>query len=263
MKLKRLLVIAAVLVTAFCLVLAWTYQRALNEARTPPKLPPSQGGMRASTTQGFTPDIAPPGVTAEAVSADVETSEGTIWGTVYTLEGQPAADADVQLCVCTRSTLPPLAECFTQRTNAAGTYRFEDIGRSGWRNSYGIVAQKGNYIAYDRVRLGRAFRHCRVDLILMPGRPMAGQVLNDRGETIAGAVLVPMLRDGEELGRGVSAALTEHSGEDGHFRWKILLPKNWQIKNWKNLMRFAFWTYCAVALGGIAVYALFFLGLKL
>jgi hypothetical protein len=42
-----------------------------------------------------------------------------------------------------------------------------------------------------------------------------------------------------------------------------LLPKNWQIKNWKNLMRFTFWAYCAVAVGGIAVYTLFFLGLKL
>jgi hypothetical protein len=41
-----------------------------------------------------------------------------------------------------------------------------------------------------------------------------------------------------------------------------LLPKSWQIKNWKNLMRFAIWAYGAVALGGIAVYALFFLGLK-
>jgi hypothetical protein len=41
-----------------------------------------------------------------------------------------------------------------------------------------------------------------------------------------------------------------------------LLPKSWQIKNWKNLMRFAIWAYGAVALGGIAVYSLFFLGLK-
>jgi uncharacterized membrane protein YozB (DUF420 family) len=41
-----------------------------------------------------------------------------------------------------------------------------------------------------------------------------------------------------------------------------LLPKSWQIKNWKGLMRFAIWAYSVVALGGIAVYFLFFLGLK-
>jgi len=39
-----------------------------------------------------------------------------------------------------------------------------------------------------------------------------------------------------------------------------LFPKSWQIKNWKNLMRFAMWAYSAVAVGGIAVYVLFFLG---
>ncbi len=39
-----------------------------------------------------------------------------------------------------------------------------------------------------------------------------------------------------------------------------LLPKSWQPKKWKNLMRFAIWAYIAVAVGGIVVYVLFFLG---
>ena len=37
-----------------------------------------------------------------------------------------------------------------------------------------------------------------------------------------------------------------------------LLPKSWRVKNWKNLMRFAFWAYYAVAVGGLIVYTLFF-----
>ncbi len=42
-----------------------------------------------------------------------------------------------------------------------------------------------------------------------------------------------------------------------------LVPNSWQIKGWKNFMRFAFWAYCAVAVGGLAVYSLFYLGLKI
>lgn len=42
-----------------------------------------------------------------------------------------------------------------------------------------------------------------------------------------------------------------------------LVPKGWQIKQWKNLMRFAIWAYGAVGVGGLAVYALFYLGLKI
>ena len=38
-----------------------------------------------------------------------------------------------------------------------------------------------------------------------------------------------------------------------------LLPKGWQIKGWKNLMRVAFGLYCVVALGGLVLYYLFFM----
>jgi uncharacterized membrane protein YozB (DUF420 family) len=38
------------------------------------------------------------------------------------------------------------------------------------------------------------------------------------------------------------------------------IPKNWKVKKYKNLMRFAFCAYCAVAVGGLAIYCLFYVG---
>jgi len=180
----------------------------------------SPGAVKTAATEA-------PGTNVEAVAK----VSGRIFGTVLDLHSvpQPHVMVRMELMDWHPQDMPP-AETFTRetRSDAEGKFVFEDLnwGRYGFLATLGATCD----VAYKRIE--PAYPERSVELLLKPGLPIEGRVVDSMGRGIAGVVLHPYAHESLGIVGEEPSALCARveSGEQGRFRFDLLWPGAWRIK---------------------------------
>ncbi|MCL4217169.1 MAG: carboxypeptidase regulatory-like domain-containing protein, partial [Candidatus Hydrogenedentes bacterium] len=110
-------------------------------------------------------------------------------------------------------------------TDEAGVFHIEGLPLG----TYLIVGRTDTAGAVDRVRLAARIPEARVDLILEPGRPLGGVVVNQQNAPVEGATVTPVTNDGDDVGSSTQEALTVTTDAEGRFLFPVLSPETWSF----------------------------------
>ncbi|MDZ4860112.1 MAG: carboxypeptidase regulatory-like domain-containing protein [Candidatus Hydrogenedentes bacterium] len=152
---------------------------------------------------------------------------GEIHGIVYALDGGRTRNAEISV-----QRIPDFAQVasldFTPvrvTCDSDGVFTVTKLPDG----PYAVSARLGEAYASTRVRLAPQENRVEVKLVLFPGKPIGGHVVNEAGEGIDGARLVPVLHDKAEVERSQSEALAVLSNASGGFSFAGLEPHAWNF----------------------------------
>jgi RNA polymerase sigma-70 factor, ECF subfamily len=176
----------------------------------------------------------PPAVTDEKALPEEDTGipngPGIIWGTVFGLDGQPMAGAEVNVAPMsnwhsTGDEASPFPK-ETTRTNAAGEYRFGSLEFA----HYNLLARApGGAITAQFASLDKDFLEKFVWLELEAVERTRGRVVDPQGKPIPNATILAMTE--RKTGRGAywKAAWPVKTDAVGAFSLDSLEPKEWKL----------------------------------
>lgn len=152
---------------------------------------------------------------------------GTIEGVVFTIKGIPTPAEIVLQKASSMSKVSLTRKEDVRHTtcDAYGWFRVTELSHG----TYTVTGRFEDAYAVERVVLRPNEDFARVTLVLFPGRPVAGTVVNEFEEPVGGARLTPATHDGKNTGADVGEALTVHSQEDGSFLFAALEPHMWEL----------------------------------
>ena len=124
---------------------------------------------------------------------------------------------------------------WTSQSDAKGNFRFTDLPVVSGRNSVYVhmvvTAEKDGAGAVGVVGLNGDDSHGMLELVLRPSGGIAGQVIDETGGPIAGAIVTPYDMHGKSAPQIIYAATLQWSetDRDGRFRLDQLLEGQWEL----------------------------------
>jgi RNA polymerase sigma-70 factor (ECF subfamily) len=248
---KILVTVAAVAIVA-ATGLYWAWQRpaarpslgsASSVSRSLPKykapIPKRPDKSETESRQPGAPAQASPNDNNTAVSEERTHGEpapvafGVIWGMVFTEQRQPVANARVRLERKGSFRLPYREETTigSTTTDNSGRFQFDRIplGQSDWDTlpRYEIWAEKGNASGSQGFVGAQMRRERYVELVLIPGAPLAGTVTDIGGTPVANA----LVGAGDSMGTKDIEKIRakDRTDSNGHFRLAYLYPGQYRL----------------------------------
>jgi protocatechuate 3,4-dioxygenase beta subunit len=156
-----------------------------------------------------------------------EPGPGVIRGTVYRLDGGFAAAEVVVRPVANAVLLydPFARKIHTVTCNSAGQFKVTQLPLG----TFAVSASLGSEFAVQQVILRPTEDYADITLLLYPGGALAGSVVNESGDPIAGARLRPLLRDGDASASDLFNSVEAISDENGTFAFAALHPHSWEL----------------------------------
>lgn len=188
---------------------------ASTEHATPP-----EPVLNAQPLAESGPDV-PAKTTPVARSIRASLSDGSVSGRVFSVDGQPVADATVVLRPLRplRAVLPP-----DVTTDADGAFVIENLPIT----SYSVWAESEAGSGGVQATLVDHAPHAYVSIVLRPGAPVRGKVISG-GAVVVGARIVALRHDGQEPPRRGRPALVRRSDDAGAFAFESLPPQVWEF----------------------------------
>ncbi|MBI4559912.1 MAG: carboxypeptidase regulatory-like domain-containing protein [Candidatus Hydrogenedentes bacterium] len=165
--------------------------------------------------------------------------EGAILGRVYDYEGRVASGARL---VLRRSTDGDSGSKSGDRANellSSDSSEDENAGETDDRGEfafvelplglYSVMATREKGYAQSTVRLTSANLTERLTLVMELGLPLGGTVMTSEGQPIAGAQLLPLKHDGDQLNPPKAGLLRVQSNERGEFLFEHLSLGAWEL----------------------------------
>lgn len=199
------------------------------ESEKGPDVPAAVHPAPSSPPEPALPDVSP-AVPALLASLPPETDGVTLLGKVLRRDGRGAARAEVTaLRLYAGSVLEREAvrdEPRKAQTDDAGRFRLDELATG----VYTVTARTDDAEGSVGVRLSEEFpvKHATI-LLHAAGLGIVGVVAGSGGETVAGARLAPVRRDGRELQTMETLVLETVSDGQGRFAVESLEPGKWQF----------------------------------
>ncbi len=192
--------------------------------------------LRSNSGSELRPQTPQPAAVAEVQHAVAPTEVSVpveplfrIHGRVLGLDGHPAAGASVQI---ERGDWDPDVPAPTDALKALsmtatdGTFAFEDLPEG----RYSVAAFKGSAIDVGVANPGVIAPDWEELLVLKPGLPLAGRVVDGAGRGIVGVEVEPYAYgEGAINERELTSPARVLSGSDGAFRIGLLWPGEWTL----------------------------------